>query len=126
MSRMSTTVSLKAITQLPRARRSRGSVKPVSREADGAKRSGLTEPRTVGQSRGVMAAVQAPCCTSEMSQDDRGALVKERQEGGDRLPQFRIQSECALTSMNACSRRNLTLPLIESVQLPTRGGAVGD
>ena len=55
-----------------------------------------------------MAAVHAPCCTSAMSQDDRGALVKERQEGGDRLPQFRIQSECALTNMNAPSGKNLT------------------
>jgi hypothetical protein len=24
-------------------------------------------------------------------------MMEERQEGGDRLPQFRIQSECALT-----------------------------
>jgi hypothetical protein len=40
-----------------------------------------------------MATVRAPRCTSAMSQDDRGALVKERKEGGDRLPQFRIQSE---------------------------------
>ena len=40
-------------------RRSRGSVKPVSREADEAKRSGLTEPWIAGQSRVVMAAVHA-------------------------------------------------------------------
>jgi hypothetical protein len=86
-------------------RRRRGSVKPVSREADEAKRSGLTEPWIAGQSRVVMATVHAPCCTSAMSQDERGALVEERQEGGDRLPpQFRIQSECALTYMNASSR----------------------
>jgi hypothetical protein len=37
-------------------RRSRGSVKPVSREADEAKRSGSTEPWIAGQSRVVMAA----------------------------------------------------------------------
>ena len=94
---------------MPDLRRGRGAVKLVSREADGAKRSGLTEPWTAGQSRVVMAAVHAPCCTSAMSQDDRGALVKERQEGGDHLPpQFRIQSECALTYMNAVFRKNLT------------------
>jgi hypothetical protein len=38
-----------------RAPAERGSVKPASREADGAKRSGLTELRTAGQSRVVMA-----------------------------------------------------------------------
>ena len=90
-------------------RRSRGSVKPASGEADGAKRSGLTEPRAAGQSRVVMAAGHATWRTSANSQGDRGALVEERQEDGDRLPpQFRIQSECALTYMNARSGQNLS------------------
>jgi hypothetical protein len=52
-----------------------------------------------------MAGDTRPWRTSADSQDDRGALVDEWQEGGDRLPQqFRIQSECALTYMNAGSR----------------------
>jgi hypothetical protein len=65
-------------------RRSRGSVKPASREADGAKRTGLTEPWTAGQFHVVMAAVHATVLTSANSQSDRGALVEERQEGDDR------------------------------------------
>ena len=36
-------------------------------------------------------------------------LVDEKQEGGDRRPpQFRIQSGCALTYMNASSGQNLS------------------
>ena len=55
-------------------RRSRGSVKPVSREADGAKRRGLTEPWTAGQSLVVMAAVRVTAAhVSELSGRSRRA-----------------------------------------------------
>ena len=70
-----------------KTRRSRGSVKPVSREADGAKRSGLTELRIAGQSRVVMAAVHPTVPhVSELARRSRRALVEERQGGGDRRP----------------------------------------
>jgi hypothetical protein len=56
-----------------------------------------------------MAAVDATVPHVSEVRGDRGALVDERQEGGDRRPpQFRIQSGCALTYMNASSGRNLT------------------
>jgi hypothetical protein len=69
----------------------------------------LTEPWTAGQSRVVMADVHAAVPHVSNSHSDRGALVEERQEGGDREPpQFRIQSGCALTCMNASSGQNLS------------------
>jgi hypothetical protein len=56
-----------------------------------------------------MADVHAAVPHVSSSHSDRGALVEERQEGGDRRPpQFRIQSGCALTYMNANFRRNLS------------------
>lgn len=60
------------------ARRSRGLVKPVSREADEAKRSGLTEPWTAGQSRVVMAARHAAVLhVSELAKRSRRAGGRE-------------------------------------------------
>jgi hypothetical protein len=62
-------------------RQSRGSVKPVSREADEAKRSGLTEPWIAGQSRVVMAAVRVTAAhVSELS--GRSRRAGERKAGG--------------------------------------------
>jgi hypothetical protein len=44
--------------------------------------------------------------------------MEERQEGGNRRPpQFRIQSGCALTYMNASSRQNLSA----TARTPTNG-----
>jgi len=89
-------------------RRSRGSVKPVSREADGAKRSGLTELRTAGQSRVVMAAVHA---TVPVRQRTRNAIDarwwKRRRRRRSSAAAVRIQSVCALNLQNARFRRNL-------------------
>ena len=46
---------------------------------------------------------------SELSRRSRRALGGREAGGGDRLPlQFRIQSECALTHMNARSGQNLS------------------
>jgi hypothetical protein len=53
-------------------------------------------------------------------------MMKESQAGGDRLPQFRMQSECALTYMNAVSRKNLTGALAVDESLSRTGGALGD
>ena len=58
----------------PSRRRSHGSVKPDSPEGDGATRSGLTGPRTAGQSRVVMAAVYATLAhVSELARPSRRA-----------------------------------------------------
>jgi hypothetical protein len=83
---------------------------PVSREADEAKRSGLTEPWTAGQSRVVMATLDAAVLHVSDSQNDRDALVEERQEARRSTAAAVRDSEsrCALTIKNACSRRNLT------------------
>src|SRR5687767_15976940 len=71
-------------------RRSRGSVKPVSREADGAKRSGLTEPWTAGQSRVVMAAVRVTAAhVSELCW--RSARACGREAGGRRSTTAAVQ-----------------------------------
>ena len=91
-----------------KTRRSHGSVKPASREADGAKRSGLTEPWTAGQSRVVMAVVHATVHVIELASRSRRAGGREAGGGDRRPPRFRIQSECALTNMNAVSGENLT------------------
>jgi hypothetical protein len=83
-------------------------------------------PWIAGQSRVVMAAVRVTAAhVSELS--GRSRRASGREAGGRRAssPQFGIQSECALTSMNACSRRNLTRPPIEPMRLTKRGGAVG-
>ena len=69
-----------------KGRRSRGSVKPDSPEGDGAKRSGLTGPRTAGQSRVVMAAVHATLAHVSELRGGRGALVEEGQEAADQRP----------------------------------------
>ncbi len=90
-------------------RRFHGSVKPASRAADGAKRSGLSGPWTAGQSRVVMAAVHAAALqVRELARRSRRAGGREA--GGRRSmpPQFWIQSECALTYMNARSGQNLS------------------
>lgn len=119
------TVGLEAITHL-RTRRSHGSVKAASREADGAKRSGLTEPWTAGQSRDVMADVHSAVLHVSDSRSDRGALVEERQEARrSRPPRFRIQSRCALTIKNARSRRNLTARWAHGAASDGRGTVAG-
>ena len=92
---MSATASLEAITQLRAPGGAAGSVKPVSREADEAKRSGLTDLRIAGQSGVVMAAVHATVPT-RTHKGDRGALVEGKAGGGDRRPP---QSE-----FRACAR----------------------
>jgi hypothetical protein len=69
-----------------KGRRSRGSVKPDGPEGDGAKRSGLTDPRTAGQSRVVMAAVHATLAhVSELARRSRRAGGR-RAGGGDQRP----------------------------------------
>jgi hypothetical protein len=98
--------------------RSRGSVKPVSSAGDGAKRSGLTEPRTAGQSRVVMAAVQATVANvSELARRSRRAGGRKAGGGERRPPQSRIQSECALNLQNAVSGQILTAVEIGTVRL---------
>jgi len=83
----------------------------MSREAGGAKRSGLTEPWTAGQSRVVMAAVSD---TRSLRRDDlRDERVtrwsERRAEGDDAVPsQVEIRCVCAFTYMNAVFRKNLT------------------
>src|SRR5687767_7911389 len=75
-------------------RRSLGSVKPVSREADEAKRSGLTEPRTAGQSRVVMAAVHATLAhVSELARRSRRAGGREAGGGDRRPPQSEVRTD---------------------------------
>ena len=90
-------------------RRSRGSVKPVSREADGAKRSGLTEPWIAGQSRVVMADGHATLAhVSELAETIEARWWKEGRRRRSTAAAVGIQSECALTYMNAVSGKNLT------------------
>ena len=62
-----------------------------------------------GQSRVVMAAVHATFAhVSELARRTRRAGGREAGGGGRRPPQFRIQSECALTFKNASSGQNLS------------------
>ena len=76
---------------------------------DGAKRSGLTGPRTAGQSRVVMATVHATLAhVSELARRSRRAGGRKAGGGDQRPPQSEIQSECALTYMNASSGQNLS------------------
>jgi hypothetical protein len=71
-------------------RRSRGSVKPVSREADGAKRSGLTEPWTARQSRVVMAAVRVTAAYVR-ERSGRSRRASGREAGGRRSSAAAVQ-----------------------------------
>jgi hypothetical protein len=92
-----------------KGRRSRGSVKPDSPEGDGAKRSGLTGPRTAGQSRVVMVAVHATLAhVSELARRSRRAGGRKGRRRRSTAAAVRIQSECALTYMNTVSGKNLT------------------
>ena len=89
-------------------RRSRGSVKPASREADGAKRSGLTEPWTAGQSRVVMAAVRANVPQSANRKAIGARWWRKGRRRRTSAAAVRIQSVCALNLQNAASGQNLT------------------
>lgn len=98
------TVSLEAITHLqcpaePRFGQAPGPPrrvlcvvgwKSVSREADGAKRSGLTGPWTAGQSRDVMADVHSAVLHVSHSYSDRGALM-EQEAGGATVEAAAVQ-----------------------------------
>ena len=76
-------------------RRSRGSVRPKAASGDGAKRSGLTEPRTAGQSRVVMAAADATFAhVSELARRSGRAGGREA-GGGDRQPPQSESRACA-------------------------------
>jgi hypothetical protein len=90
-------------------RRSRGSVKPEAPSGDGAKRSGLTEPRTAGQSRVVMAARHATLAhVSELAETIEARWWKKGRRRRSTAAAVGIQSECALTYMNAVFRQNLS------------------
>ena len=99
-----------AITQLPDGGRSRRRGQARQPARDGAKRSGLTGPRTAGQSVGVMAAAcghQALSASIQETNETRRLGV--RQEVTVRRPsQAWIQCECAFTYMNAVSGENLS------------------
>ncbi len=78
---------------------------------DGAKRSGLTGPRTAGQSVVVMAEAVATRSLSARTDIDERDARGGRQAGGDgrRPSQALIQCECAFNYMNAVSRQNLSI-----------------
>ena len=100
--------------------------KAVSREADGAKRSGLTEPWTAEQSRVVMTVVHAAVLHVSNSHSDRGARV-EGEAGGAAVEAaaVQIQSRCALAIKNARSRRNLTARWAHGAASGSRGALPG-
>jgi hypothetical protein len=69
----------------------------------------LTELRTAGQFRVVMAAVHATLAhVSELARRSRRAGGRKAAGGDQRPPQSEFRSECALTYMNAVSGKNLT------------------
>ena len=73
------------------------------------KRSGLTGPRTAGQSRVVMAAVQAPVPhVSELARRSRRAGGREAGGRRSTVAAVRIQSDCAPIIKNPRSGQNLT------------------
>ena len=112
----------------PAAQPRRGQARKPAR--DGAKRSGLTAPRTAGQSVLVMAAVSSDqVAQGETERDERNAQVGRQAEGdGVVPPRAEIQCECAFTYMNASSRRNLSGALTAEMNRarnePGKGGAL--
>ena len=112
----------------PAAQPRRGQARKPAR--DGAKRSGLTAPRTAGQSVLVMAAVSSDqVAQGETERDERNAQVGRQAEGDGVVPsRAEIQCECAFTYMNASSRRNLSGALTAEMNRarnePGKGGAL--
>jgi hypothetical protein len=85
----------------------------------------LTELRTAGQFRVVMAAMHATVAhVGELAKRLMRAGGRKAGGGERRPPQSEIQSECALTLMNAGSRRNLTDALIRTVRGKHADGAL--
>jgi hypothetical protein len=92
----------------------------------------LTEPRTAGQSRIVMAALLSDGdAQRENERDERDAQGWETVGGDGAVPsQAEIRSQCAFTCMNAVSRKNLTdARAVDANDVDTAsetGGAFGD
>jgi hypothetical protein len=95
---------------MPDVRRSRRSGQARQPARDGAKRSGLTGPRTAEQSRLVMAALVNDGDAQRENDATNETRKVGKQSGGDSgcCLWAAIRRKCAFTYMNAVSRRNLT------------------